>query len=52
MPVHPVRRDGKIVGYQYGDTGKVYPVSDGGKAEAAKKAGQQGAAIEHSQDKE
>jgi len=48
MPVHPVRRDGKIVGYQYGDTGKVYPVSEW---DAAKKAGQQGAAIEHAQEK-
>lgn len=24
MPVHSVKKNGKVVGYQFGDTGKVY----------------------------
>lgn len=49
MPVHAVTKNGKVVGFQYGQSGKVYSVKAyGGKAGAAKKAGQQGAAIEHS----
>lgn len=47
MPVHPVMKNGKIVGFQYGNTGKVYSVASFGKAGASKKAGQQAAAIEH-----
>jgi hypothetical protein len=49
MPVHAVKRDGKTVGYQYGTTGKIYSVASLGKAGAAKKAGQQAGAIEHSE---
>jgi len=48
MPGHAVTKNGKVVGFQYGKSGKVYSVSKLGKAGAAKKAGQQGAAIEHS----
>ena len=51
MPVHAVTKGGKVVGFQYGETGKVYPVSKLGKAGAAKKAGQQAAAIKHSQER-
>lgn len=40
MPVHPVRRKGKIIGYRYGRTGKIYR----GKG-ARRKAGKQGQAI-------
>jgi len=47
MPVHAVTKNGQVVGFQYGETGKIYPVSSLGKAGAAKKAGQQGSAIEH-----
>jgi hypothetical protein len=52
MPVHAVTKNGKVVGFQYGETGKVYSVKAfGGKAGAAKKAGQQGSAIEHNSGK-
>ena len=34
MPVHPVKRDGKTVGYQWGKSGTVYRT----KKEAAKQA--------------
>ncbi|MFW9949857.1 MAG: hypothetical protein ACFFKA_07015 [Candidatus Thorarchaeota archaeon] len=39
MPVHSVRKNGKIVGYQWGNHGKIYRGKD-----ARKKAGKQGAA--------
>jgi hypothetical protein len=52
MPVHSVERGGKTVGYKYGDTGKLYLIQKWGKSEAAKKAGQQAAAIKHSQERE
>lgn len=39
MPVHPVKRGGKTVGYQWGGHGKVYKGSG-----AAKKAAAQGRA--------
>jgi hypothetical protein len=34
MPVHPVKRDGKTVGYQWGKTGKVYPTKQAAEAQA------------------
>ena len=34
MPIHAVKKDGKTVGYQYGQHGKVYPT----RAQAAKQA--------------
>lgn len=37
MPVHPVRRNGRIVGYQWGKSGKVY--------KSKKQAQKQGRAI-------
>ncbi len=49
MPVHAVTKGGKVVGFQYGTTGKIYSVASLGKARAAKKAGQQAAAIIHSE---
>lgn len=39
MPTHPVRKNGVIVGYQWGQHGKIYHGKD-----AEKKANQQGAA--------
>lgn len=39
MPVHPVRKKGKIIGWQWGGHGKIYKGKD-----ARKKAGEQGAA--------
>jgi hypothetical protein len=52
MPVHKITKNGKVVGYQYGDKGAKYLISQLGKAGAAKKAYAQGAAIEHSQEKQ
>ncbi len=49
MPVHPVRRGGRVVGYRYGTSGKLYTVAKHGKAGAARKAGRQAGAIRHSQ---
>lgn len=44
MPTHPIRRKGKIVGYQWGHHGKIYKGPG-----AERKAGIQGAAIKISQ---
>jgi hypothetical protein len=39
MPVHPVRENGRIVGYQWGSSGKVYRGEDAKeKAEAQGRA--------------
>jgi hypothetical protein len=39
MPVHPVRENGRIVGYQWGSSGKVYRGEDAEeKAEAQGRA--------------
>ena len=46
MPVHPVRRGGKIVGYRYGTTGKLYR-----GASARARAIRQGRAIKASRKK-
>lgn len=43
MPVHEVKKDGKVVGYQYGKSGKVYK----SKADAEK----QGRAVKASQNR-
>jgi hypothetical protein len=51
MPVHAVSKGGRVVGFQYGQAGKIYSVGKLGKAGAAKKAGQQAAAIEHNSGK-
>lgn len=39
MPVHPVKKNGKVIGYQWGHHGKVYKGKD-----AKKKAAKQGQA--------
>lgn len=39
MPVHPVRQNGRIVGWQWGNSGKIYRGKD-----AKKKAEEQGRA--------
>ncbi len=44
MPLHTVKRNGKIVGYRWGDHGKIY-TGKGAKAKALK----QGRAIKASQ---
>lgn len=45
MPTHAVYKKGKLHGYQWGKSGKVYPVSKHGKEGAKKKANEQGQAI-------
>ena len=40
MPVHPVIKNGKIIGYQWGKSGKVYRGKSG-----KKKAEEQGRAV-------
>ena len=49
MPVQSVSEGGKVIGYKYGNTGKLYLVSEYGDALAKFKALQQAAAIENSQ---
>jgi hypothetical protein len=45
MPVHPVRSNGKIIGYKWGNTGKLYLVSKYGALRAKMLAYRQGRAI-------
>ena len=53
MPVHVIKDDkGHILAYKYGSTGKRYNISEWGKADAARRAYAQEAAIEHSQERE
>lgn len=53
MPVHVIKdKEGHILAFKYGNKGKRYDVSDFGKAEAAKRAYAQEAAIEHSEKKD
>ena len=51
MPVHDVRKDGKLIGYRYGKAGKLYLVSKYGRIRAKMLAFKQGAAISHSQER-
>jgi len=46
MPVHPVTKHGRLIGYQWGQHGKVYLVSEHGKQRAFERAAKQGRAIE------
>ena len=34
MPVHPVKKDGKTTGYQWGKSGKVYPTKKAAERQA------------------
>lgn len=50
MPVHQVVQDGKVIGYRYGETGKLYTIAECGSDAAARfKAIMQARAIEQSQ---
>ena len=50
MPVHQVVQDGKVIGYRYGDTGKLYTIAECGTDAAARfRAIMQARAIEQSQ---
>ena len=51
MPVHKITRNGKVVGYQYGEHGAKYLIKNLGKKQAAKSAYAQGSAIENSQER-
>lgn len=44
MPIHPVMRNNRIYGYQWGNTGKVYPIAIYTLEGAMKKAQVQGRA--------
>ena len=48
MPVHPVRRKGRLVGYKWGRSGKLYTTRKYGKAGARKRAEKQATAIRKS----
>ena len=51
MPVHEVRKDGELIGYKFGNTGKLYLVSKYGRIRAKMLAFKQGSAISHSQER-
>jgi len=44
MPVHEVLKNGKLIGYQWGNKGKIYLISSYGKEQAKMKANKQGEA--------
>jgi hypothetical protein len=52
MPVHEVRKNGRLIGFQWGSSGKIYTVARWGKAGAAKKAYAQESAAKHNGYKE
>lgn len=41
MPIKEVKKQGKVVGYKYGNSGKLYLVSKFGKCKAKKMAEEQ-----------
>lgn len=45
MPVREVRRNGVLVGYRWGNSGKLYRIAEYGKDGAYRKALEQGRAI-------
>ena len=45
MPVHPVSRKGRVVGYRWGGSGKLYSISKYGSSRAKRLAAKQGRAI-------
>lgn len=45
MPIKEVKKDKKVIGYQWGDSGKLYTIIKYGKKGAFSKAKKQGQAI-------
>lgn len=45
MPTKPIYRNGKLIGYRWGESGKLYPISKFGKKKAKAKADKQARAI-------
>jgi hypothetical protein len=49
MPVHEVRKNGELIGYKYGSSGKLYTIAKYGRIRAKILAFKQASAIYHSQ---
>jgi len=45
MPMHKVKKKGKIIGYRWGSRGKLYTIAKFGKNKAYKKAVEQAKAV-------